>query len=231
MVRLGQTASAADGKRSSLGSCPLVAEGPGYQHGHDDRLARTGRHLASQPCQRLQVRVRRRASTSLAISASSKRGLKRGPLATHADFGEVDHGFDCFHLAEEQPPNLVLAPPVAQELSGDVGGVSVARIPPTLHVFAQAIHVGQLFPVLLGEQLDLLVRDRAFRLEPVSGGSSPGRPGRFAGFLVIEPVLRRFFIRLAEYGLLHRLHRDLAGFQSGGCPATPGSGRCSCWHC
>ena len=76
MVRLGQTASAADGKRSSLGSCPLLQKAQAISMAMTTVLPEPVAIL--QPSRVSGSRTESTgASTSLAISASSKRGVNR----------------------------------------------------------------------------------------------------------------------------------------------------------
>ena len=116
-------------------------------------------------------------------------GPERRALAAHANLGEVDDRFDGFQLAEEEPAYPVLAPPVAQELSRDVRDVPVAGIPPSPHVLPETVDVGQLLPVLLGQQSALLWILGTLASEPVPRRASARRTGRFSGTQVVKPVL------------------------------------------
>ena len=112
MVRFGQTTTAADGKRSSLGIWPLL------QNAQAMSIAITT--VLPDPVAILQpIRVSdgRRGSNGASInwarSSSRKPGVEARALAAHTDFGEVYDGFDGLDLTEEQTPNQFRTIPVA----------------------------------------------------------------------------------------------------------------------
>ena len=190
------------------GQLPPVAERPGDEHRHYHGLAGASRHLASQSSQGRQALVLRDVDQPLEVLVRKSGGEARA-LAPHADFRKIYDRFHCLDLAEEQTAQQVFSPPMPQELPRDVRSIAVARFPPTPHVLTEAVHVGQLFPVLLCKQPALLRLIDPLAPKPVAGRTTPWSPRRFSRFLVVDPVFGRLLVWAAQDGLLHRLHGDL----------------------
>jgi len=163
-----------------------VAEGPGDQHRHNDRLAAAGGHLAAVAGQggaAVLIGLVRQGRKDLGRLLEDEGGLaarhqrpvvlqrelRLGPKAHPAggeNFVEVDDRFDGLTLAEEQAPRAVGSGPVRQQLPRHRRRVRVIRLPPAPHVLAQQIDQRQVVPLLFGEQRHLH-RAGALGLEPV----------------------------------------------------------------
>ena len=100
--------------------CGLVQRVPGNEHGHDDGLAGTGRHLQ---------RDARQAGVGLIVGLA-QRILDPGVAGPARDLGEVDDGFQRLDLAEKELLFAVGVCPVGQQPGGRGRDARIAPLPP-----------------------------------------------------------------------------------------------------
>ncbi len=196
-----------------------VAERPGDEHSHDDRLPRPRRHLAAEARQRQEVGIGRPVDERRVLEEAPIRDLfpprllplqeephvlvghlevleprpARSPREPQLE--EVDRRLHRLPLAEEEPPRLVASPPPREEVLRDGRGAPVPRLPPALHVLPQLVDERQVLAALLGEE----VRLRApgpLALRPVAC-RPPARVDRRHA-VHVEPVRLRFLVRRRE---------------------------------
>ena len=166
----------------------LVQSVPGDEHGHDDRLARAGRHLhrdAGEPW------VRSLVGLSKPVGDPVVADLLGG-------FGQVDERLQGFDLAEEELVLPVGVGPVLQELASDLGDSLVSPFPPVLDPFPDAVDlvVGldailgplrvklELLALLLGRRNRHEVSTLAPALDDLVGDSLVGEPPMAIGFAI-----------------------------------------------
>ena len=97
---------------------------PGDDHGHNQRLARTRRHLCAQ-----------------APEHSAVGRYIHADLLGRRSFGEPDQRLDGLQLAEEEPASgkLFRIRPVRQETLGDSRNARIRRLAPSLHPRSNAV--------------------------------------------------------------------------------------------
>ena len=101
----------------------LVEHLPGDEHGHDDRFAAAGRHLA-RDAEQVRPGLGRLLPQVLLDPVFAVLGLLR-------DLGDEDERFQRLDLAEEQPAaEAVLGMPVFEQGAGDGGDVRPTRLAP-----------------------------------------------------------------------------------------------------
>jgi hypothetical protein len=188
----------------------LVQGVPGDQHGHDDRLARSGRHLHRDA---VEPRVGRVVGVAEPV-------LDPGVADLPSGLAQVDERFQGLDLAEEELVLPVGVGPVLQELPRDLGNPLVFPFPPVLDPFPDAVDLVIRLDAVLRPfrvKLELLallpgcgdrdeVRTRAPGLHDLVGDplvAEPEVPGRFAVGRVQDRVLDQGI----RHAALLRLHR------------------------
>ena len=150
----------------------LVQDMPRDDHGHDDGLARAGRHLGAQ-----------------APEVSAVRGNVDADLVGGGRLGEPDQRLGRLDLAEEKPPSVefLRVRPVLQQSLRDSGNTRMSGFPPRSHARAEAVDQRD-----LDEHARIVECPGAFRRHDVASGTAAVRPVEQARGAVVAPVFRRF---------------------------------------
>jgi len=154
------------GEPPVVGVSPLVEHLPGDQHGHHDRLAAAGRHLA-RDAEQVGPRLDRPIPEFPFDRLVPVLGLLR-------HFGEEDERFECLDLAEKEPAETVFTLPVFQQGAGDGRHVRPTQDAPLLDVPPDLVDEQRFRPLFFnlvekaGGGLFLRGRDR----EKVAGTSA-----------------------------------------------------------
>lgn len=112
-----------------LGIRELVQRLPGNEHRHDDRLARSGRHLEGHPGQ---------AGVGLIVRLA-KLVLNPGVAVLFGDLGDVDGRLQGLNLTEEELPLAFRLGPIFEELARRRCYAEISTVAPQADALADAV--------------------------------------------------------------------------------------------
>ena len=170
------------GEPAILGVGDLVQGVPGDKHGHDDRLARAGRHL-----HRDAIETRVRCCVDL-----PEPGFDPVVADLLGGLGQEDERLQGFNLAEEELVLAVRVGPVLQELAGDLSDASVFPFAPQLDPLPDAVDVVVGLDAVLGPfrvKLELLALLLGWRDRHEVGTGPAGLDDLVSDSLVGEPPM------------------------------------------